>query len=265
MYLGVCQTPVLTSLEGVREFLDAAVAEMPSPGIVLFPELLYGGFDYGRVEMWLERTPEVMRMFQECATAHRIALAATFLESGSAGPLNSLYFFEPGQAAASSGGGLCGHRIYSKVHLFPSGEHLHFQPGSPVFQPVCWQGLTIAGCICYDLRFPEIFRSQTFVDPDVFLVAGQWPALRIAHWQTLLPARAVENQCYVLACNGSGASALGPLGGRSCLTDPQGERIFQLGSEVGCACAPYDPAAVRDARVLISTRTSPVLGVLPRP
>lgn len=266
-HLGICQTPVLTSPEAVREALDAALADMFSPGIVLFPELFFGGFDYSRLEELADRTPEIQAMFREAAQEHGVALAATFLEAApdfffapegqgdqtSFRPLNSLYFFAPGQPEQ---------RMYSKVHLFPAGEHLHFTPGPfgpGDFPPVRWKGLTIGGCVCYDLRFPEIFRMQTPHDPDLFLVAGQWPEARAAHWRKLLAARALENQCYVLACNGTGDSSLGVLGGGSGLVDPQGEAVFALGPEAGSAMAPYDPSAVEQARSLVSTRTSPFL------
>ncbi|MFW5490146.1 MAG: nitrilase-related carbon-nitrogen hydrolase [Desulfovibrio sp.] len=290
MQLGVCQTPVLTSLETVREYIDAAASAVPTamntpgipgtpgtpdaastpggptPGLLLFPELFFGGFDYANIALWASRAGELRNIFQECADAHGVALAATLMEPAgesapsAQGPFNSLYFFAPRQNGIPAGG----QRIYSKIHLFPAGEHIHFQPGRPEFSPVTWEGVPIGGCICYDLRFPEIFRTQASAAPDIFVVAGQWPASRVAHWQILLRARAVENQCYVLACNGVGPSSLGILGGHSCLVNPQGDVVFELNSEAGSAWGAYNADAVAQARKLVASRTSPVLEVRPR-
>ena len=71
---------------------------------------------------------------------------------------------------------------------------------------------------CYDLRFPELYRAQLDAGATVFVVPAAWPTARVAHWTLLAHARAVENQCVVIACNAAGPNAGTVMGGacRSC-------------------------------------------------
>ncbi|RPH38223.1 hypothetical protein EHM92_00565 [bacterium] len=114
---------------------------------------------------------------------------------------------------------------YDKVHLFkPTGDHKFFSPGKSfgTFR-VTLQGRHIrAGVvICYDLRFPELIRAMAREGMQILIVPARWPKIRDEAWQTLLKARAMENQIFVLGCN-----ALGNEGGFSYAFDPSGRRIF---------------------------------------
>jgi predicted amidohydrolase len=80
---------------------------------------------------------------------------------------------------------------------------------------------------CYDLRFPELFRSLTAAGAEAFVVPAGWPARRIEHWRVLLRARAIENQAWVLGVNGVGEHAGVVLGGRSAVIDPWGEVVVE--------------------------------------
>jgi predicted amidohydrolase len=83
--------------------------------------------------------------------------------------------------------------------------------------------------VCYDLRFPELFRAMVDQGAEVFVVPAAWPAARTEHWRLLLRARAVENQAYVVACNGSGSADGTTLAGRSTIIDPWGELVAEVG------------------------------------
>jgi predicted amidohydrolase len=88
---------------------------------------------------------------------------------------------------------------YDKRHLFSyAGEHEHYQSGTDavVFDFLGWK---IAPFICYDLRFPSWIRQQAGV--DLMLFVANWPKSRMLAWNTLLRARAIENQCYVIGVN----------------------------------------------------------------
>ncbi len=128
------------------------------------------------------------------------------------GAVNRFLLVEPGGQV----------HAYDKRHLFRmAGEHLHYQAGNrrEIFE---WRGWRILPQICYDLRFPVWARYQQ--DYDLALYVANWPAPRSHHWQTLLTARAIENQVYVAGCNRVGEDPNGlSYSGDSLIISPQGE------------------------------------------
>ena len=139
--------------------------------------------------------------------------------------------------------------FYAKMRLFtPGGESEHYVAGQ---QPVAfrWGDWTISPFICYDLRFPEVFREAVAAyRPELFTVIANFPAKRIQHWVRLLQARAIENQAYVIGVNRLGNDPYYAYGGRSVIIDPQGEILAGAGDREGCIRADLDLAAVRKYR-----------------
>jgi predicted amidohydrolase len=113
---------------------------------------------------------------------------------------------------------------YRKQKLFAfANEHAAYEPGEgPAIATV--RGVRVALFVCYDLRFPELFRAVA-PDVDAMLIIANWPAGRRAHWDALLPARAIENQCYVLGVNRLGDAGGLSYDGGSAAYDPWGERL----------------------------------------
>nr|WP_156509868.1 carbon-nitrogen family hydrolase [Rossellomorea aquimaris] len=112
---------------------------------------------------------------------------------------------------------------YSKLHLFKlMDEHHYLLPGNDdgLFSLLDTQ---MAGLICYDIRFPEWFRKHVLSGAQVVFVVAEWPNARIDHWQTLLQARAIENQCFVIACNRVGSDPDNDFGGCSLIINPWGK------------------------------------------
>jgi predicted amidohydrolase len=85
--------------------------------------------------------------------------------------------------------------------------------------------------ICYDLRFTEMWRKYALGGARLFLLPAEWPARRAAHWQTLLRARAIENQVFVAACNRVGESKGETFAGKSAAIDPWGDAVVEAGAE----------------------------------
>ncbi|HCL6629805.1 TPA: amidohydrolase [Citrobacter amalonaticus] len=114
--------------------------------------------------------------------------------------------------------------FYDKRHLFRmADEHHHYQSGNRR-TIVQWRGWRILPLVCYDLRFPVWSRNLN--DYDLALYVANWPAPRSLHWQTLLAARAIENQAYVAGCNRVGTDGNGHhYRGDSRVINPQGEVI----------------------------------------
>src|SRR5699024_7983774 len=82
--------------------------------------------------------------------------------------------------------------------------------------------------ICYDLRFPEVFRDLAMEDAKAIFVVAEWPVERTEHWVTLLKARAIENQCYIVSSNVTGTQANGAtFAGKSIIVDPFGDIISE--------------------------------------
>lgn len=82
---------------------------------------------------------------------------------------------------------------------------------------------------CYDLRFPELYRRQVDAGAQVFVIPAAWPSARVAAWRTLLQARAIENQVFVIACNTAGTHAGTEMGGNSAVISPMGEVLAEAG------------------------------------
>jgi predicted amidohydrolase len=112
---------------------------------------------------------------------------------------------------------------YRKLHPFAD-ERERFRSGQgPVTVEVA--GLRVTPFICYDLRFANVFWTAA-PDTDVYLVPANWPSARRAHWQTLLQARAIENQAYVVGCNRVGTAGDGTgHAGDSRIVAPDGELL----------------------------------------
>lgn len=127
---------------------------------------------------------------------------------------------------------------YDKAHLFtPAGEHLSFCPGgaSPV---VCWRGFRFKMQTCFDLRFPEGARNRADAPYDVLLYGASWPVQRRAAWDTLLRARAIENQAYCLGVNRTGNDPNCQYNGGSALVAPNGELLTPLSPKASPLLAP---------------------------
>ncbi|MCM8758894.1 MAG: carbon-nitrogen family hydrolase [Candidatus Omnitrophica bacterium] len=120
----------------------------------------------------------------------------------------------------------------AKVHLFtPSGEHAHHKAGTHI-KTVRIDCTNITPLICYDLRFAPLFWISA-EKTDVFVVIANWPESRRNHWKSLIVARAIENQAFVVGVNRTGKSPKEKYCGDSCVIDPQGRIILNAGNKNG--------------------------------
>jgi len=105
-----------------------------------------------------------------------------------------------------------------------------------------WSGIRVSPFICYDLRFPELFRAAAARwQPELMLVIASWPVARIHHWTRLLTARAIENQCYVAGINRVGSDPGYSYPGASVCLDWNGDALAEAGSELGVTTAVIKP------------------------
>lgn len=133
-------------------------------------------------------------------------------------PANQAFAFGPDGAQLAS---------YRKIHPFtPAGEHRSYARGdAPVLFD--WNGLKVAPLVCYDLRFPELFRAALDLGAEMFVVIASWPSVRVEAWSILARARAIENLAYVVALNRCGRDPSHAYPGRSVVLGPKGEVLAE--------------------------------------
>lgn len=129
---------------------------------------------------------------------------------------------------------------YAKIHPFTlGGESAHYDAGRELvfFR---WHEFNVSPFICFDLRFPEVFRMAVKRGAQMFTVIANWPVKREHHWILLLRARAIENQAYVIGVNRCGTDPGYVYSGRSMIIDPHGEILADAGNEEGVISAEID-------------------------
>lgn len=138
--------------------------------------------------------------------------------------------------------------IYRKAFLFtPAGEREHYIAGSSAVTVDCG-GLRVAPVICYDLRFPELWRRAALDGAHCFACIASWPSVRQRHWDTLLVARAIENQAFVIGCNRTGSDPNAAYTGGSAIITPLGDVVAHAGTGPGTASADIDAATAMQWR-----------------
>ncbi len=150
---------------------------------------------------------------------------------------------------------------YRKINLFrPMGEHRVFTPGdSPVlFDVPGYPGLRAGLLICFDLRFPELARGLVWRGASILIVSALWPMVRREHFELLIRARAVENQCLVVAANGCGIAGNTEFAGASCVIDPEGRELVRCGRDTSMVVQDIDLSAVKQVRGRFLTARPPV-------
>ncbi|PHK48693.1 carbon-nitrogen family hydrolase [Staphylococcus edaphicus] len=139
---------------------------------------------------------------------------------------------------------------YDKVHLVPMLDEPSFlNAGNAVPEPFnLTNGAIVTQIICYDLRFPELLRYPARKDAQIAFYVAQWPLVRLDHWIALLKARAIENDMYVIGCNGCGDDGQTEYAGHSIVINPNGEIISQLDDKLGHITCQIDLEAVAKQR-----------------
>lgn len=137
---------------------------------------------------------------------------------------------------------------YSKEHLFPLlDEPQYLRPGQAGGVADTPLGMW-ATLICFDIRFPESARQLAYRGARVLWVPAEWPQVRLEHWRTLLRARAIENQLFVVAANRTGEGDGTTWGGHSTIIDPWGNIVAEAGDEETVLVAELDMALVDEVR-----------------
>lgn len=141
---------------------------------------------------------------------------------------------------------------YAKVHPFSFGREGEAFEGGRGIVTYAWStpggAASVCPAICYDLRFPELFRLGAMRGAEVFALGANWPAPRAHHWRALLIARAIENQAYVLGVNRVGRDPHLIYAGGSIVVSPAGHVVGEMGAEEGVLSARIDLESLREWR-----------------
>jgi predicted amidohydrolase len=227
-----------TNFDKIRRLMDSAAPSKNS--LVVLPEMFATGFSMNDVAEVVGG--ETSRFIANLAGERGICIVAGAAIRGDDGRArNCALAYSPGGQPLVT---------YAKMRPFtPGGEARHYVAGqSPA--ALAWEGWTIALFVCYDLRFPEIFRLVTARSrPDLFVVIANWPQRRVHHWVRLLQARAIENQAWVVGVNRCGRDPDHVYNGRTVIVDYHGELIADAGETEGWIKADLSLDALRKYRL----------------
>jgi predicted amidohydrolase len=220
-------------------FAEKAAGE--SCDLIVFPEMFNTGFSMNLAAISDEGIGETTSVLSEMAKKNNINLIAGF-------PIKT-----PGEdkgrnmAVAYDRKGML-RATYTKMHSFClTEERKHYIAGDNV-TTFDIDGVPSSIFICYDLRFPEVFRKVAKQVHAIFVIAN-WPTERVEHWKALLKARAIENQCFMIGVNRTGVDGNGiRYPGSSCVIDPMGNVICSDRESDEYLVCEFDPARVNEVR-----------------
>lgn len=224
--------------------LLTAIPGLPGSGdLVVLPEMFDTGFSFN-----LARTSDAdgLTLGFLCETARKFGITL----HGSRTVIGPEGRGRNRATIAGPDGGVLAE--YDKIHPFSFGRESEFFTGGSDVPTYPWSqnGQTLTACpaICYDLRFPELFRIGMLRGAEIFVLGANWPAPRKLHRRALSIARAIENQAFMLCVNRAGRDPYLEYAGESIAVSPTGEVIAEAGQGEEVLTVELDPAAVRDWR-----------------
>ncbi|GIO36765.1 hydrolase [Paenibacillus antibioticophila] len=226
----------------IKEMLQSAAEAEDKPDVIVLPEMWNTGYAMDRLRALAERDDMhgIRRAISELAARYQVQIVAGSIAEQRNGKLyNTMYVYNRrGEEIAS----------YSKIHLFRLMEEEKYLEQGKVIGRFDLEGLSCGGAICYDIRFPELSRALALRGVHAMFVPAQWPHPRLNHWRSLLIARAIENQMYVVACNRVGDSGTQSFCGHSMIIDPWGDIIAEGGEGEQMVSGVIDLQLVHEVR-----------------
>ena len=199
-----------------RRYIEKAASSQCD--MILFPEMTLTGFSMDTQKLSEDDTsPETLEAFRKEAAAKSIAIVFGYIRSTGEGAENVLVYLDR-----------CGeiNCEYVKIHPFSyAGEDRFYKPGDTLSVGEV-NGCVIGMSICYDLRFPELYTALRREGSEIIVNIANWPQKRVEHWRTLLRARAIENQVFMIGVNRTGEDGSGlKYVASSMIVSPEGEPL----------------------------------------
>ena len=219
-----------------RQRLAEQIAAQPHADLYVLTEMWSTGFATEPIGL-AERDNASLEWMKQMAQQQNAAIAGSIAVEEDGRFYNRLYFVKPDGSVA----------YYDKRHLFAyGGEDRYYSRGTKRVV-VEWRGVRFLLTVCYDLRFPIGMRNHN--DYDALICVANWPTQRIEAWNTLLRARAIENQCYAIGVNRVGHDSVCEYCGESAVIHPYGHAIAVCErNKEGYAEAILDMQALEDFR-----------------
>jgi predicted amidohydrolase len=206
----------------LERMLLEAVSASPKPDVIMFPEMWNTGYALDRIHELADVNGEKTVAFLSAFSRKYgvFIVGGSIAEKKGGDVRNTVYVFDrEGNKIAD----------YSKIHLFRLMDEEKFLASGDRIGSVQLGDVPSGVMICYDIRFPELARKLALGGAKVLFVPAEWPKPRLHHWRTLLMARAIENQMFVVSCNRVGVSGTTDFFGHSMVIDPWGEVIAEGG------------------------------------
>lgn len=209
--------------------------------LAVLPEMWSVGYDYKRLTRHAGETPWVLEELCKKTAELKLVVVGSLPEQDGGKIYNTAYVIDCGEVVGS----------YRKLHMFSTmGEDRFLSPGEQTLVvPTSVGRLGIA--ICYDLRFPELFRKMALEGAEIICLPAEWPKPRQEHWRTLLRARAMENQLFLIATNCCGIQGKLDFFGMSLLLSARGEVLAEGGEVDTELVASFDYQEMVDYRAQI--------------
>lgn len=220
---------------------DKLIQSSPQSDVYVLPEMWATGFEMEPTSTTDETSRLALQWMKEKAASLHAVIVGSLPVKSDAGFNNRLYWVTDDRPLVA----------YDKRHLFGiGGESVHYLSGK---RRVVVEngGVRFLLLTCYDLRFPVFARCRA--DYDVLLCVANWPESRQQAWDTLLRARAIENQCYVVGVNRVGTYRNLQYAGGSVVIDPRGVDVVRMDRQEAAATANLRLDAVRDFRTKFPT------------
>lgn len=206
------------------QMFEKKIKNIGETEIIVLPEMFSTGFSMNAKNLAEKMDGETVQWMKKIASEKKVILAGSVIIEENGQYYNRLIWMLPTGDFGT----------YDKRHLFAFGdEHSHYTPGNKKLIASV-KGWKIQLQVCYDLRFPVWSRQDYFSDNnyDVLINVANWPEKRKLAWQTLLRARAIENQCFVVGVNRVGSDGKQiPYSGESTVVGPLGEILYQKADE----------------------------------
>ncbi len=238
-----------TNLERIQDYVLQAKAANASA--LFMPEMCTTGFGWAYNREHLNDARADLEQIAKMADHNNVSVCGSFLEKTESGnPANTFFYLDFNGAVLAK---------YRKIHPFTLfHEEKHVESGREVL--VADTEIGKIGCsICYDIRFPELFRKCVSAGAEIQILPAAFPYPRLSHWQTLIRARAIENQFFFIAVNQCGYEShdneMGDVRyfGHSMVVDPWGEILFEAGEEEGLFIIEMNMSIIAEARNRLNT------------
>ncbi|OPY36470.1 MAG: C-N hydrolase family amidase [Methanoregula sp. PtaU1.Bin051] len=232
-----CWEDPKATLDKIRPQVAKAAGDGAS--LIAFPEQFATGWDPASNQHVQDLSGPIVTALKAYAEEYAIAILGSYREAHRPLPFNTAIAIGPDGSVIAQ---------YRKMHPFTfAGENVHYAPGDDlgIFDV---RGFRLGIAICYDLRFPELFRLYADKGVHGVVVPSAWPESRLSHWELFIRSRAAENQMYVIGVNATGTTPVDTYAGTSMVAGPDGFVSARAGSEETFLTTELDAGIVKEVR-----------------